>query len=100
MVHETMKVLYADDHWITRSAAKHLIERLEPNSNLLEAADFRQALEIASGNPDLDLILLDLLMPGMKRFDGLRAMRECRSEERCVGKECVSTCRSRCSPEN
>src|SRR3546814_2553555 len=79
-----MKVLYADDHWITRSAAKHLIERLEPNSNLLEAADFRQALEIACGNPDLDLILLDLLMPGMKRFEGLRAMREClpqRSEE-------------------
>src|SRR3546814_19159226 len=72
-----MKVLYADDHWITRSAAKHLIERLEPNSNLLEAADFRQALEIASGNPDLDLILLDLLMPGMKRFEGLLAMREC-----------------------
>src|SRR3546814_6920744 len=72
-----MKVLYADDHWITRSAAKHLIERLEPNSNLLEAADFRQALELASGNPDLDLILLDLLMPGMKRFEGQRALREC-----------------------
>ena len=72
-----MKVLYADDHWITRSAAKHLIDRLEPGSELLEAADFRQALEIASGNPDLDLILLDLLMPGMKRFQGLRAMREC-----------------------
>src|SRR3546814_15814832 len=96
-----MKVLYADDHWITRSAAKHLIERLEPNSNLLEAADFRQALEIASGNPDLDLILLDLLMPGMKRFEGLRAMREClRSEERRVGKECVSTCRYRWSPSH
>jgi DNA-binding NarL/FixJ family response regulator len=72
-----MKVLYADDHWITRSAARHLIDRLEPNSELLEAADFRQALEIASGNPDLDIILLDLLMPGMKRFEGLRAMREC-----------------------
>ena len=64
-----MKVLYADDHWITRSAAKHLIDRLEPDSNLLEAADFRQALEIASGNPDLDLILLDLLMPGTTGFE-------------------------------
>jgi DNA-binding NarL/FixJ family response regulator len=72
-----MKVLYADDHWITRSAARHLIDRLERGSELLEAADFRQALEIASSNPDLDLILLDLLMPGMKRFEGLRAMREC-----------------------
>ncbi|HIP78712.1 MAG TPA: response regulator transcription factor, partial [Kiloniellaceae bacterium] len=72
-----MKVLYADDHWITRSAARHLIDRLESGSELLEAADFRQALDIASANPDLDLILLDLLMPGMKRFEGLRAMREC-----------------------
>ena len=71
-----MKVLYADDHWITRSAARHLIDRLERGSELLEAADFRQALELASSNPDLDLILLDLLMPGMKRFEGLRAMRE------------------------
>lgn len=72
-----MKVLYADDHWITRSAAKHLIDRLERGSELLEAADFRQALDLASANPDLDLILLDLLMPGMKRFEGLRAIREC-----------------------
>jgi DNA-binding NarL/FixJ family response regulator len=72
-----MKVLYADDHWITRSAARHLIDRLERGSELLEAADFRQALELASANPDLDLIILDLLMPGMKRFEGLRAMREC-----------------------
>ncbi|WP_299396961.1 response regulator transcription factor [Pelagibius sp.] len=72
-----MKVLYADDHWITRSAARHLIDRLESGSELLEAADFRQALDLASANPDLDLILLDLLMPGMKRFEGLRAMREC-----------------------
>ncbi len=72
-----MKVLYADDHWITRSAARHLIDRLERGSELLEAADFRQALDLASANPDLDLILLDLLMPGMKRFEGLRAIREC-----------------------
>ncbi|MEQ8355440.1 MAG: response regulator transcription factor [Kiloniellaceae bacterium] len=72
-----MKVLYADDHWITRSAARHLIDRLERGSELLEAADFRQALELASDNSDLDLIILDLLMPGMKRFEGLRAMREC-----------------------
>ncbi|NIA71159.1 response regulator transcription factor [Pelagibius litoralis] len=72
-----MKVLYADDHWITRSAARHLIDRLESGSELLEAADFRQALDMASANPDLDLILLDLLMPGMKRFEGLRAIREC-----------------------
>ena len=72
-----MKVLYADDHWITRSAARHLIDRLESGSELIEAADFGQALTLASANPDLDLILLDLLMPGMKRFEGLRAMREC-----------------------
>ncbi len=71
-----MKVLYADDHWITRSAARHLIDRLERGSELLEAADFRQALDLAAANPDLDLILLDLLMPGMKRFEGLRAIRE------------------------
>src|SRR3546814_11378002 len=39
---------------------------------------------------DYDIIVLDLNLPDMHGYD--------RSEERRVGKECVSTCRSRWSP--
>ena len=53
----------------------------------------RKALE-----EDYDMLILDLLLPGMDGFDICRKVREqkdmpiIRSEERRVGKECVSTC--------
>src|SRR3546814_15303525 len=49
----------------------------------------------------LDEELLDILVPARRtrHFDHLRVRQEfVRSEERRVGKECVSTCRSRWSP--
>lgn len=71
-----MKILAADDHSIFRAGLRPLLKRLGRRAVLLEADSFESALEIAEANEDLDLILLDLLMPGMEAFEGLTALRE------------------------
>jgi DNA-binding NarL/FixJ family response regulator len=71
----TLKILAADDHWIARAALTQLLQGLGRKIEVLEAEDFNQALELVSNNPDLDLVLVDLVMPGMDAFEGLRALR-------------------------
>ncbi len=68
-----MKVLVADDHWIVRAGLKHLLVELDDVS-VIEAANFEQAMDAAAANPDLDLVLMDLLMPGASPFAGLQGL--------------------------
>jgi DNA-binding NarL/FixJ family response regulator len=72
----TLKILAADDHWIARAALAQLLRGLGRKIEVLEAADFNAALELVANHPDLDLILIDLIMPGMDGFDGIRALRD------------------------
>ena len=71
----SMNVLTVDDHSVFRAGLGPVLKRLDPDVKLLEAHDFKSALKAAEENPDLDLILLDLLMPGMEAFEGLTAIR-------------------------
>ncbi len=71
-----MKVLMADDHWVFRAGLKHLMKRLDDQVTVLEAGNLQEAIALTKENPDLDLILLDLLMPGSEPFSGLRALHE------------------------
>lgn len=66
----------ADDHWVFRAGLKHLVKRLGDQVTVLEAGNLREALTLVKENPDLDLILLDLLMPGSEPFAGLRALHD------------------------
>ena len=69
-----MKVLLADDHRLVREGLKLLISRLGDDVDILEAEDFGQALSLAEGAEGLDLIILDLSMPGMNGLAGLERM--------------------------
>ena len=69
-----MKVLLADDHRLVREGLKLLIGRLGDDVDVLEAGDFEQALSLAEGAEGLDLIILDLSMPGMDGLAGLERM--------------------------
>ncbi|WP_333814742.1 response regulator transcription factor [Tabrizicola sp.] len=70
-----MKVLLADDHWIVRDSLKHAMRSVGPHVEVLEAADFDEALELLRKNPDTALMLVDLVMPGFTEFTGLRMLR-------------------------
>jgi DNA-binding NarL/FixJ family response regulator len=68
-----MKILIVDDHPIYRKGLIALLDHIEPETALLQANDAAQALVLIAENDDLDVVILDLVIPGM---DGLRAIAE------------------------
>lgn len=70
-----MKILVADDHKLVRDGLKPFLQELAPNVEVLDAANMDEALAAASAVPDLGLVLLDLMMPGMDGLKGLEALR-------------------------
>ena len=70
-----MKILVADDHWVSRTGLRHSLSQLDrPVNMFLEANSFSNARKLAAEWPDLDLILLDLLMPGRSGFEEITAL--------------------------
>lgn len=71
-----MKVLVADDHALFRSGVRQLLEQLDDDVIVVEACDFRQTLRSASEHADINLVLLDLNMPGVGGLDALAVLGE------------------------
>lgn len=69
------KILIADDHPLFREAIINVIGSRFPQSELLETETLDDALSISLAHDDLDLILLDLNMPGMNGLNGLITLR-------------------------
>ncbi len=69
-----MRILLADDHTLVRENLRDFLHALAPDVVVLEAETLQAAEKIASQHARLDLIILDLLMPGMNGLAGLRRM--------------------------
>lgn len=70
-----MKILAADDHWVSRTGLRHSLARLaQPVNTFIEASSFTEARELTRQNPELDLIILDLLMPDGSGFEEITAI--------------------------
>ncbi len=69
-----MRILLADDHTLVRENLRDFLHALAPDVVVLEAETLQAAEKIASRHGRLDLIILDLLMPGMNGLAGLRHM--------------------------
>ncbi len=67
----TRTILIADDHPLFRQALKLAVSRAAPDARVLEAGQLGEAIEAARGTDRLDLILLDLRMPGSDGFAGV-----------------------------
>ena len=68
---EKEKILIADDSAMNRAI---LTEMLGDGYEILEAENGRQAISIMQTNVDIDLLLLDIMMPEMDGFDVLAMM--------------------------
>ncbi|HYQ39947.1 MAG TPA: response regulator transcription factor [Pseudomonas sp.] len=69
------KILIADDHPLFREAIHNVIADGFPDSEVMETSDLDSALALTHDHDDLDLILLDLNMPGMHGLNGLMTLR-------------------------
>ena len=59
-----MKVLLVDDHVLFREGMTFMLSKLAETVEILEAASYVEALSMANNHRDLDLILLDFVIPG------------------------------------
>jgi DNA-binding NarL/FixJ family response regulator len=64
-------ILIADDHPLFRSALTQIIASAYPGAQILEAADIPQVQANLSQHPSIDLVLLDLHMPGAHGYSAL-----------------------------
>jgi DNA-binding NarL/FixJ family response regulator len=71
-----MRILIADDHTLVRQGLMPFFKALDPAIEVLEAGSLDEAMTVAAAAEALDLILLDLKMPGMRGVQGLVAMCE------------------------
>jgi DNA-binding NarL/FixJ family response regulator len=69
------KFVIADDHPLFRGALKEALKGLDNVAAILEAGDFETTKKLVGENEDLDLVLLDLTMPGVSGLSGLIALR-------------------------
>jgi DNA-binding NarL/FixJ family response regulator len=70
-----MKILVADDHALIREALRHVLKDLDGNVTVLEAGDGDSACRQVNEHVDLDLLLLDLNLPGADGFATLAELR-------------------------
>ena len=65
------KVIIADDHPLFRTALKQAIVECIDEANTLEAESFPELLALIEETPSLEIVFLDLHMPGNNGFTGL-----------------------------
>ncbi len=69
------RFVIADDHPLFRGALKEAVGNLFPRSKVFEAGGFEELQSLLERESDIDLVLLDLTMPGVRGFSGLLYLR-------------------------
>jgi len=67
-----MTILLADDHALFRDGMRYVLQQLAEEVEILDAASFPEALQLAGRHPGINLVLMDLHMPGS---DGVLSVR-------------------------
>src|ERR1700753_691657 len=71
-----LKVLVIDDHPLVQEGVSAALESLAVDVSVMAARDGGQGLSLAAEHPDLDLVLLDLALPGMSGFNLIGKLHE------------------------
>jgi DNA-binding NarL/FixJ family response regulator len=72
---EFHRLLIADDHPLFRGALREAVNGLFDRADIAEAGTFEEVTDFLEHGGDVDLILLDLRMPGARGFSGLMYLR-------------------------
>jgi DNA-binding NarL/FixJ family response regulator len=72
---EPMRLVVADDHPLFRGALRESMAGLFERAEINEAGSFDEITHLLERSAEIDLILLDLSMPGMRGFSGLMYLR-------------------------
>lgn len=71
----TTHLVIADDHPLFRGALREAVASVVPSARIDEAGSFQELTALLERDSELDLILLDLSMPGISGFSGLIYLR-------------------------
>ena len=69
------RLVIADDHPLFRGALRAAVSALFPNAEITEAGTFDEVVNLLERGTEVDLVLLDLAMPGARGFSGLMYLR-------------------------
>jgi DNA-binding NarL/FixJ family response regulator len=69
------RVVVADDHPLFRGALREAVSGLFSHLDIAEAGSFDEITKLLENGSDVDLVLLDLAMPGVRGFSGLMCLR-------------------------
>jgi DNA-binding NarL/FixJ family response regulator len=71
-----MKILIVDDHPLIREAVRHVLAQLDRDVQVFDADSCTSAAEQIAAHEDLDLVLLDLSLPGSSGLSALESLRD------------------------
>lgn len=69
------RLVIADDHPLFRGALREAVNGLFDSAEIAEAGSFDEVARLLDASGDVDLVLLDLTMPGVRGFSGLMYLR-------------------------
>ena len=69
------RLVIADDHPLFRGALREAVSGLLDRTEIAEAGSFDEVAKLLDQGGEVDLILLDLTMPGVRGFSGLMFLR-------------------------
>lgn len=75
-----MNILVVDDHPLYRSGVVHTLQNAGMDINVVECAQLDAAFQRLDGGLQVDLMILDLQMPGYSGLDSVRTVRSRRPE--------------------
>jgi DNA-binding NarL/FixJ family response regulator len=72
---QSLRLVIADDHPLFRGALREAVSGLLEKADIAEAGCFEEITKLLEQEAEVDLVLLDLSMPGVRGFSGLMYLR-------------------------
>ena len=79
-VRSAIRILIVDDHAILRAGVREMLADEEDLQVVSEAGSAEEALDVLNNGPEVDVVVLDITMPGQSGIDLLKQLRRDRPE--------------------